>query len=147
MVRAKKISGLTAALVAGALGCAGTQRIGQTAGEEAKEDIGGTSGAAVAANAVDPLAAGAAKTTKLSDKRNISDEVRKEFDAAIERWDKARREGNAASECASIAGDFGEIADDNPDIIEARGNQAAVLHECGRDAEAAKIFEQLASRN
>ena len=29
-------------------------------------------------------------------------------------WDKARREGTAASECASIAGDFSEIADDNP---------------------------------
>ncbi len=34
-----------------------------------------------------------------------------------------------------------------PTLIEARGNQAAVLHECGRDAEAMKIWEQLAGRN
>jgi Tfp pilus assembly protein PilF len=145
MLREYKISGLTVALLAGALGCAGTQKLGQTSGTEADEDL--PSGpSAVATNAVDPLAAGA-KPTKPSDKRNISDEVRKEFDDALAKWDKARREGNATSQCSSIAGDFAEIADDNPDLIEARGNQAAVLHECGRDAEAMKIWEQLASRN
>jgi Tfp pilus assembly protein PilF len=138
-------SGLTVALLAGALGCAGTQRIGQTSGTEATDDTP-TGPSAVATNAVDPLAAGA-KPAKPSDKRNISDEARKDFDAALEKWDKARREGNAAGECSSIAGDFGEIADDYPDLIEARGNQAAVLHECGRDAEAMKIWEQLAGRN
>jgi Flp pilus assembly protein TadD len=145
MLREMKISGLTVTLLAGALGCAGTQRIGQTSGTEAQDDLPTTS--ASVTNAVDPLAAGGAKPTKLSDKRNISDEVRKDFDAALDKWDKARREGNVAGECSSVAGDFKDIADDHPDIIEARGNQAAVLHECGRDAEAQKIWEQLASQN
>ena len=138
-------SGLTVALLAGALGCAGTQRIGQTSGTEANDDMP-TGPSAVASNAVDPLAAGTSKAAA-TDKRNITDEARKDFDAALDKWDKARREGNAASECSSVASDFKEIADDYPDLIEARGNQAAVLHECGRDGEAQKIWEQLASRN
>jgi Flp pilus assembly protein TadD len=136
---------LIVALLAGALGCAGTQKLGQTSGTEASDDLpDGPS--AVATNAVDPLAAGTSKAAA-TDKRNITDEARKDFDAALDKWDKARREGNAASECSSVAGDFKDIADDYPDLIEARGNQAAVLHECGRDAEARKIWEQLAARN
>jgi Tfp pilus assembly protein PilF len=135
-------------LVGGLLGCAGTQKLGQTSGGEAPpEDIGpSTAAQAAVTRGVDPLAAGAAPARPATDKREISDEARKEFEKAIEAWEKARREGTFMSECGSIASDFKGVADDHPALIEARGNQAAVLWECGKQQDAMRLFEQLASK-
>jgi tetratricopeptide (TPR) repeat protein len=136
--------GLVSAMIAGAAGCAGTQKLGQTSargpedepeGKAAPRDVGGT----------DPLAAGAKKTTTASQKRTITDSQQADFTKAVRRWETARRDGSLKSDCGSIASAFAGVADDNPAILEARGNQAAVLAECGRDAEANAIWEKLAS--
>ena len=133
--------GLVAALSAG---CAGTQKLGQTSGRGPENEVEGAAGAS-AVNAADPLAAGAKKPASNAQKRTISDGQQNDFAKAVRRWEAARRDGSLKNDCGSIASDFGGVADDNPAILEARGNQAAVLAECGRDAEANAIWEKLAS--
>jgi hypothetical protein len=129
--------GLVAALSAG---CAGTQKLGQTSATGPENEVEGASRSS-AVNAADPLAAGSKKPAANAQKRTISDGQQNDFAKAVRRWEAARRDGSLKNECGSIASDFGGVADDNPAILEARGNQAAVLAECGRDAEANAIWE------
>jgi tetratricopeptide (TPR) repeat protein len=134
--------GLAAAISAG---CAGTQKLGQTSARGPENDIESKPGASGALASSDPLAAGAKKSASGGPKRTISDSQQNDFAKAVRRWETARRDGTFANQCGSIASDFGGIADDNPSILEARGNQAAVLAECHRDADANAIWEKLAS--
>jgi Flp pilus assembly protein TadD len=77
-------------------------------------------------------------------KRNISADARADFDKAMKRYQEARREdGLSRSECSSVSDAFKRVADDNPGLVEARFNQGAVLYECGRDDEAARIWDGL----
>ena len=92
----------------------------------------------------DPLAAGVGAAVQ-GPKRKLTEDQQKEFDEAMARWTKARKEGNFANQCASIADDFGDIADDHPTLLEARHNQAAVLYHCGKKAEGMAIWEKLAT--
>ncbi|HEY0705879.1 MAG TPA: tetratricopeptide repeat protein, partial [Polyangia bacterium] len=109
--------------------------------------IEGGGAAAAAPTTSDPLAAGSKALTggPASQKRTITAGQQADFTKAVARWEKARREGNLKSECGGIASDFAEIADDNAAIVEARGNQAAVLTECGRESEAMPLWERLAN--
>jgi len=77
-------------------------------------------------------------------KRNISADARADFDKAMQRYTAAKKgDGLSRSECGSVSDAFKRVADDNPGLVEARFNQGAVLYECGRDDEAAKIWEGL----
>jgi tetratricopeptide (TPR) repeat protein len=123
------------------LGCAGTQKLGQTSGQEMDDT---PTSSAPASRLKDPLAAGASQPVKASDKRAVTESQQKAYDRAVERWQKAVREGTFKAECAAIASEFGDVYESHPALIEARGNQAAVLQQCGRAAEAAPIWQQLA---
>jgi Tfp pilus assembly protein PilF len=122
-------------------GCAGTQKLGQTSATGPEDDV---PGASQATKASDPLAAGAKAASSSAPKRTISDDQHSDFAKAVARWEKARRDGTLKNDCGSIASDFRSIADSNSSIVEARGNQAAVLTECGRDQEAQPLWESLA---
>ncbi len=131
---------LLGAVLAGAAGCAG-QQMGQTSGKELEDEA-----IARPQKTSDPLAgtkavAAAAPTSK----RDISEAQQKEFDEVVIRWEQARREGSFKKTCATLASDFGGLARQYPALIEARHNQAAVLFECGQEAEAMPIWEQLAT--
>src|SRR5262252_9409447 len=78
-------------------------------------------------------------------KRNISADARADFEKAMQRYQAAKKGegGMSRSECGGVADAFKRVADDNPGLVEARFNQGAVLYECGRDDEAAKIWEGL----
>jgi Tfp pilus assembly protein PilF len=77
-------------------------------------------------------------------KRNISADARADFEKAMKRYQEARKEdGLSRSECSSVSDAFKRVADDNPGLVEARFNQGAVLYECGRDDEAARIWDGL----
>src|SRR3954468_5191264 len=77
-------------------------------------------------------------------KRNISADARADFEKAMKRYQDARKEdGLSRSECSSVSDAFKRVADDNPGLVEARFNQGAVLYECGRDDEAARIWDGL----
>ena len=136
-------SGIVSALVCGGLlglGCAGTQKLGQTSATEITDD---TPSSAPGSKVVDPLAAGATPAPA-TDKRAVTESQQRAYDQAVERWQKSVREGTFKTECTAIAGEFGDVADAHPALIEARGNQAAVLQQCGRGAEAAPIWQRLA---
>jgi Tfp pilus assembly protein PilF len=130
-------------LAAASFGCA-TSQVGKTSATGPEDEVPGASHSS-ATKASDPLAAGAKAATNSAPKRTISDDQHADFAKAVARWEKSRRDGTFKNECGSIAGDFRSIADSNGAIVEARGNQAAVLAECGREQEAQQIWESLAS--
>src|SRR6476469_3696647 len=77
-------------------------------------------------------------------KRNISADARADFEKAMKRYQDARKDdGLSRSECSSVSDAFKRVADDNPGLVEARFNQGAVLYECGRDDEAARVWDGL----
>jgi tetratricopeptide (TPR) repeat protein len=86
--------------------------------------------------------AGADQIIPKEKKRNISADARADFDKAMKRYAEAKGDGNISrSECSGISDAFKRVADDNPGLVEARYNQGAVLYECGRDDEAARVWE------
>jgi tetratricopeptide (TPR) repeat protein len=129
------------AVLAGSAGCAGVQQLGETSGLEEDDEK-----ARPAAKPADPLAGGAKAAAPTAAKRDVTEAQQKEFDDIVLRWEQARREGTAAFKkgCAAIASEFGGLARQFPALVEARHNQAAVLFECGQEAEAMQIWEQLA---
>ena len=78
-------------------------------------------------------------------KRAISADARADFEKAMKRYQDAKKGdgGLSRSECSSVSDAFKRVADDNPGLVEARFNQGAVLYECGRDDEAARVWEGL----
>ena len=77
-------------------------------------------------------------------KRNISEDARADFAKAMQRYEGAKKSGGiSGSECSSVSDAFKRVADDNPGLLEARFNQGAVLAECGREEDAARIWKGL----
>ncbi|HEY2730485.1 MAG TPA: tetratricopeptide repeat protein [Polyangia bacterium] len=75
-------------------------------------------------------------------KRQISDDARADFDKAAKQYAAAKKSGGlSGSECRSVASAFKNAADENPNLLEARFNQGAVLAECGNEDDAVKIWE------
>ncbi|HEY2902948.1 MAG TPA: tetratricopeptide repeat protein [Polyangia bacterium] len=75
-------------------------------------------------------------------KRDLTADQKADFAAAMERYQAAKKSGGlSASECSSVSEAFRAAADANPNVPEARFNQGAVLQECGREAEAVRIWE------
>jgi Tfp pilus assembly protein PilF len=130
----------------GSFGCAGVQNMGQPTGEETgDEELPAGPPASQGPKAVDPLAGGVKAVPATGAKRDVSSSQQKDFDDIVTSWEQARREGSFKKSCAAIASSFGALAQEHPALIEARHNQAAVLYECGQEAEAMRIWEQLAA--
>src|SRR5262245_19270293 len=88
--------------------------------------------------------AGAEQLIPKEKKRAITADQRADFEKAMKRYQEARGDGTISrSECSSVSDAFKRVADDNPGLLEARYNQGAVLYECGRDDEAARVWEGL----
>jgi tetratricopeptide (TPR) repeat protein len=73
-------------------------------------------------------------------KRDISADDRADFEKVLAKYQKARKENKVDDQCDSLADAFGKLADSSPSLAEARFNQGAVLMECGREDEAARIW-------
>ena len=89
--------------------------------------------------------AGAEQIIPKEKKRDISaDAARRlrEGDEAVPGRAEGRRPVAVAS-ARGVSDAFKRVADDNPGLVEARFNQGAVLYECGREDEAARIWEGL----
>ena len=73
---------------------------------------------------------------------------RADFEKAMKRYagGPEGRRPLAAPSARSVSDAFKRVADDNPGLVEARFNQGAVLYECGREDEAARIWEGLQVR-
>src|SRR4051812_19665771 len=131
------ISGATLALALA--GCATTG--GTKTAKEPLPDEEGKGGAAVTERETISKA-GAEQIIPKEKKRNISADARADFEKAMRRYQEAKKgDGVSRSECSGLADAFKRVADDNPGLIEARYNQGAVLFECGREDDAARIWE------
>jgi tetratricopeptide (TPR) repeat protein len=89
----------------------------------------------------DPLAARPGAAPKI-ERRDISGDAHQAFESAVARWEKSKRDGGR-TDC-DLADTFGRVADQYPDLLEARHNQAAVLQDCGHESDAVRIWEKLA---
>jgi tetratricopeptide (TPR) repeat protein len=87
-------------------------------------------------------AAGAEQLVKVQ-KRDVSDDDRAQFEKVAARYQAARKEGKVADQCDSLASAFGKIADNSPNLVEARFNQGAMLQECGQEDDAVRIWEKM----
>ena len=79
---------------------------------------------------------------------HISDDAARRLrqgDAALRGRPRSRAASPARS-ARSVSDAFKRVADDNPGLLEARFNQGAVLAECGREDDAARIWEGLQVR-
>jgi Tfp pilus assembly protein PilF len=122
-------------------GCASTG--GTKTAREPLPDEEGKGGAAVTERETISKA-GADQLIPKEKKRAITADQRADFEKAMKRYVEARGDGTISrSECSSVSDAFKRVADDNPGLLEARFNQGAVLYECGRDDEAARIWEGL----
>jgi tetratricopeptide (TPR) repeat protein len=85
---------------------------------------------------------GAEQIIPKEQKRDITPDQKADFAAAMRRYVDAKKSGGlSASECSSVSESFRAAAEANPKVPEARFNQAAVLEECGQEAEAIRIWE------
>jgi len=146
MITMKKSNLLTitgAALALALAGCASTSG-GTKTGREPLPDEEGKGGAAVTERETISTK-NAEQIIPKEKKRNISADARADFEKAMKRYQDAKKGdgGLSRSECSSVSDAFKRVADDNPGLVEARFNQGAVLYECGRDDEAARVWEGL----
>jgi len=115
-----------------------------TGGAKGKEALPDEVGGAAVTERETISKAGADQLIPKEKKRAITADQRADFEKAMKRYLEARGDGTISrSECSSVSDAFKRVADDNPGLLEARFNQGAVLYECGRDDEAARIWEGL----
>jgi len=78
----------------------------------------------------------------------VSDDQRADFEKAVAVYQKLKRSGSLkGGDCDEAASAFRRVADDNPTMLIARHNEAAVYMECGRSNDAARISDDLARKN
>ena len=126
-----------------AVGCGGEQkpRTKNAASVEAGEDTGTMEGGGGRETI---SKAGAADLIPKEKKRSISEDERADFEKAMQRYQAARKSGGlSGGECDSVSSAFKKVADANPNLLEARFNQGAVLAECGRQEDAARVWQGL----
>jgi tetratricopeptide (TPR) repeat protein len=78
----------------------------------------------------------------------ISKEAKKDFDAAVNLYAKAKEDGTLSeSECDSVTSKFGKVYKEHGDqVIMARFNEGAAWDECGQIEKAKPIYEELAKK-
>jgi len=124
-----------------AVGCGGEQKPAAKNAASGNEDTGTMEGAT---DHETISKAGAADLIPKEKKRAISEDQRAEFEKAMTRYASARKSGGlSGGECDSVSEAFKHVADANPGLLEARFNQGAVLAECGRQDDAARVWQGL----
>jgi hypothetical protein len=125
-------------------GCA-TSGGAKTARETLPDEEGGKSGGGAAVTERETISTKQAEQIIPKEKkRAISADQRADFEKAMQRYQAAKKgDGISGGECSSVSDAFKRVADDNPGLLEARFNQGAVLYECGREDEAARIWQGL----
>lgn len=76
----------------------------------------------------------AAPAAPVAAKPKVSGEAKVDFKAAVDAYNKAGRV--TKENCEALAGAFGAVANDHPELVEAKFNEAVVWHDCGDLAKA-----------
>ncbi len=85
-------------------------------------------------------------TKKRSSGRQVSEEAKTDFEKAAVDYQLAKKKGPLTpGDCSSLAGTFKKLADKNPNLLEARNNEATIYLECGRKDEAVSIWNSMAN--
>ncbi|MEK6608736.1 MAG: tetratricopeptide repeat protein, partial [Myxococcota bacterium] len=79
--------------------------------------------------------------------RQLSHKEKAELGKALAAYEQAQKDGMTPERCAAVAEGFGEVADDNPKLIEARFNQGAVFEQCGEGKAAMRAYLQALDAN
>ncbi len=125
-----------------AVGCGGEQKPASKNAGSANEETGTMGGEATEHDTISK--AGAEQLIPKEKKRAISADQRADFEKAMQRYEAAKKSGGVTgSECSSVSDAFKQVADASPGLPEARFNQGAVLAECGRQEDAARIWQGL----
>ncbi len=124
-----------------AAGCGGEQKPAAKNAASTNEETGTMEGAT---DHETISKAGAADLIPKEKKRAISEDARADFEKAMSRYQSAKKSGGlSGGECDSVSEAFKHVADANPALLEARFNQGAVLAECGRQEDAARVWQNL----
>ena len=79
--------------------------------------------------------------------RMVTEDQKADFEKAAADYQKAKKGGPLSpGDCSSLAGSFKKLADKNPDLLEARNNEATIYLECNRKDDAVSIWNSLANR-
>lgn len=103
--------------------------------------------AGVTAACLAPFAAGCGSDrtgtgpTHVGEDGEVAEEARAEFDEAAAYYREQAEEGWDESACASAAARFEAVADDYPDMVEARYNAGQAYHQCDLYDEARERYE------
>jgi Tfp pilus assembly protein PilF len=85
-------------------------------------------------------------TKKRSSGREVSEEVKADFEKLAADYQAAKKKGPLSpSDCSSLASAFKKLASKNPQLLEARNNEATIYLECGRKDDAVSIWNSLAN--
>ena len=77
----------------------------------------------------------------------VSEDQRADFEKAVSVYQKLKSRGPLkGSDCDEAASAFRRVADENPTMLIARHNEAAVYMECGRQNDSARIEDDLARK-
>jgi len=78
--------------------------------------------------------------------REVSEDVKADFEKAAADYQNIKKKGPLSpSDCNSLASTFTKLADKNPQLLEARNNEATIYLECGRKDQAVSIWNSLAN--
>ncbi len=91
---------------------------------------------------------GAGGVPKVQPKRRVSKRAKIGFKDAVKAYNAAMKAGGVnSSNCADLAEKFGDVYVDHPKVPEAAFNQAAILEECGKIAEAERIYQAIIKKH
>ena len=130
-----------ASIAAGALlaGCAGMQK------KDGQTDPGGEIAGEPAATGADPMAV--LKQQPKKQEPAISADAREDFEKAWKLYQKLYKTGTLkGSDCDEAGNAFRRVADQNPNMLLARHNEASVYWACGKQPEASRIWDDLARK-
>ncbi len=76
--------------------------------------------------------------------RQITEDQKEDYEKAVTNYQNAKKNGPLSpSDCSSLASAFKKIADKDPQLLEARDNEATIYLECGEKDKAVGIWNSL----
>jgi len=75
--------------------------------------------------------------------RKVSKEAKKDFAAAVEKYEAAKKSGINRSNCGALANTFAELYQDHPKLVEAKFNEGVIWEECNDVKKAMQVYEAI----
>ena len=76
-------------------------------------------------------------------KRNLSGEAKGDFKKALGRYRQEAKTGVNKTNCADLAGAFGDVYADFPNVVEAKFNEGVIWEKCGEKGKAEEVYQAI----